>query len=142
MKNKKVWMGAIGVFLGFVALEALGNFVVLKSTMDSIKNLMRPEAELNAKMWILFVTYAFFAYFFSWIFSKGYEGKGMMEGIRFGLAIGLMFQLSFSYSLYVYMPFPYSFALSTFLYGMVEMVVLGIIVAWIFGMKPSVQAAA
>jgi hypothetical protein len=140
MKNKTVWMGFIATFIALAALDTFGNMVLFKSSMAAMSNIMRPEAEMMSKFWIIFVTYAFFCLPFSWIFSKGYENKGIMEGLRYGLAVGLMFQIPFSYGMYVFIPIPYSFALQSFLYGTFEVVVLGIILSWVFGMKPKGQA--
>ncbi len=140
--NKKVWLGFIVTFVAFAALDAFGDNVVLKSGMMSISNMLRPQAELEANVWIFLVSFAVFAYFFSWIFSKGYEGKGILEGIRYGAAVGLMFNVPFFFIYYAWMPFPFSFMLAGFLYWMLIFVVLGMLVAWVFGMKPKGQAQA
>lgn len=137
--NKKLWIGAAVVFVAFGAMEFLFN-ALFASSWAQVSHLMRPEAEI--KMWVVIVTWAFFAYFFTWIFSKGYESKGIMEGVRYGLAVALMMVLPWAYSTYAYMKdFPYSLTLLWFVFGTIETVVCGVLLAWIFGMKPK-QASA
>jgi hypothetical protein len=138
MKNKTVWMGFVAVYIVLAACESVINMVLLKSDWQSIASLMRPEAEM--KVWVYFVSYLFLAYSFSWIFSKGYEAKGIMEGVRYGLAVAFMLVLPWSYGMYASMPVPYSLTLKLFLYGTVEMVIAGVVVAWVFGMKPKASA--
>ena len=132
--NKKVWIGAVAAYVSFAVLDWLVNGVLLQSAYKETASLWRPEGEM--KMWIPFVTNAVFAYFFSFIFSKGYEGKGIAEGIRYGLYIGLMFSIPMAYGSYAFMPIPYSLALQWFIYGTIEMIIAGVVVAWVYGMKP------
>ena len=86
-------------------------------------------------MWILYLTGTIFSLLFVYIFTKGYEGKGIAEGAKYGLIIGLFVSLTGSYSQYVVYPLPYSLALKWFLYGTIELIVAGIVVALIY--KPA-----
>lgn len=140
MKNKKVWVGFVAVYIVLALCESIINMVLLADDWKSISHLMRPEDQ--QMIWIYFVTYIFLAYFFTWIFSKGYENKGIMEGVRYGLAVALMMVLPWSYGMYASMDIPYSLTLKMFIYGTIEMVLAGIVLAWIFGMKPKEQASA
>ncbi len=138
MQNKKVWVGFVAVYIVLALCESVINMVLLAEDWKSIAHLMRPEAD--QKIWIYFVSYLFLAYFFTWIFSKGYEGKGMMEGVRYGLAVAFMLVLPWSYGMYASMDIPYSLTLKLFIYGTVEMVIAGVVLAWLFAMKPKEQA--
>ena len=137
--KKKMLLGFIVTFLALTVLDNLGDALLFKSSMASLSNMMRPKGEVVANTWILLVSFVVFAYFFSWIFSKGYEGKGILEGIRYGLAVGLMFNVPYFFTQYAMFPFPLSFTLPVFLYWMLIFAILGILVAWIFGMKPKDQ---
>ena len=140
--KKKIALGFIVTFIALAVLDILGDTVLFKSSMASLSNMMRPKAEVEANTWILLVSFLVFAYFFSWIFSKGYEGKGILEGIRYGVAVGLMFNVPYFFTYYAMFPFPLSFTLPLFLYWMLIFVILGILVAWVFGMKSKDQAQA
>jgi hypothetical protein len=73
------------------------------------------------------------AFFFVFIFSRGYEGKGLLEGVRFGLYIGVWMGIGFAYGTYAMIPIPYSLALSWFVSTLVQYSVAGIIASLLFG---------
>jgi len=85
------------------------------------------------KMWLMYVVLAFIAFFFTLIFSKGHEGKGVTEGLRYGFYVGMLVALPFAYGSYAVMPLPYSLALKWFLYGLIEYLIAGVAVALVFG---------
>ena len=136
--NKKVWTGAIVVYLLICVLGFVIHGVLLTSTYETMTSMVRPMAEM--KMWIIYVVNAFVAFFFTLIFSKGFENKGIAEGVRYGTYVGLMMALPMAYGTYASMPVPYSLALQWFLYGMAEYIICGIALAFVF--KPKGQAAA
>lgn len=138
--NKKVLVGFVAVYIVVALCETIINMVLLADDWKSIAHLMRPEDQ--QKIWIYFVTYIFLAYFFTWIFSKGYEQKGLMEGVRYGLAVAFMTVLPWTYGMYAAMDIPYLLTLKLFIFGTIELMLAGIVLAWIFGMKPKEQTAA
>jgi len=135
--NKKVWMGFIAVYILLMAGNFLIHAVLLGPEYKASEWLWRPEAEFHGKFWIVWVTGLFFSYFFTFIFSKGYEAKGIAEGVRYGLYVSLMMLLPAAYNSYaVYKDYPYSLSLKWFLFGTIEYIILGVVLAMIFGMKP------
>jgi hypothetical protein len=131
--KKKLLIGFVIVYVLFAALDWVVNNVLLMPLYASVSHLFRPNEEM--KLWVIFVSYIFLAFFFTLIFSKGYEGKGVMEGVRYGFYVALMMVLPYSYMSFAVMPIPYSLAFQGFLYGTVEMVICGIALALIFGKK-------
>ncbi|HEY6192406.1 MAG TPA: hypothetical protein VI215_08810 [Bacteroidota bacterium] len=140
--NKKLWVGFIAVYVGMTITNLLIHVVLLAPVYHSeeMMKLMRPEAD--AKTWIFFVTSAIISFVFTLIFSKGYTGKGMGEGIRYGLWMGLLMATPMAYDSYASYPIPYSLALQWFLYGMIQYVILGAVVAMVYGKSGSAQGAA
>ena len=65
-------------------------------------------------------------------FVKGYENKGIMEGIRYGAYMGIFVSLVMSYQNYVVFPIPYWLALQWFVYGFIISVILGVTAASIY----------
>ena len=106
---------------------------------EQMMKIMRPESDVT--MWIFFVTSAVVSFFFTLIFSKGYEGKGMGEGLRYGFYVGLLMVTPWAYDSYAAYQIPYSLALQTFLYGVIQYLILGIVVAMVFGKKEAAAAA-
>jgi hypothetical protein len=137
--NKKLWFGFVAVYLVLAILDWIVNTMLMASAYASTTELWRPEGEI--KMWVIFVCYAFFAFFFTFIFSKGYEGKGIWEGVRFGLYVSGLMAIPAAYISYAMMPLPYSLAFQWFIYTLVEYVAAGIVLAVIFGKKEAAATA-
>ena len=136
--NKKLWTAFVVVFIVYFLLDWLVNGVLLHSTYQALPaGLMRPEADI--KMWIIIVCDLFYAFFFTLIFSKGFENKGIMEGVRYGLYVALMVSLPMAYVTYAVQPIPYTLALQWFLYGLVVNIICGVVLSFMF--KPKAAAA-
>ena len=132
--NKKLWIGFIVIFIAMAVLNMIIHGFILSSTYqtDEVSKIMRPESEMNSMMWIYYVVYIIQAFFFAFIFSKGYEGKGIIEGVRYGLYMGLLMATPMAYASYAMYPMPYSLALQWFIYGMIQYIILGILIALVY----------
>ena len=80
-------------------------------------------------------------FFFTFISSKGFEGKGIAKGARYGLYIGIWMSIGMAYGTYAMIAIPYSMALQWFIYGIIDYVLYGIIVEFIFGKKGETATA-
>ena len=130
---KKVLIGFVVVFVAMIICSFIVDGLILGSTYESLKNLWRPD--MQSKMWIYYVIMVVGAFFFSFIFSKGYEGKGIIEGIRYGLYIGVWMSIGMAYGTYAMIDIPYSLALQWFIYGIIQYVVFGVLLALVFRKK-------
>ena len=137
MNSKKFWIAFIVVFVVFEATNYLIHGVILSSTYESegIKKVFRTAEEMDAKMWIMWVTDIIWAFFFTFIFVKGYENKGIMEGIKYGIYMGIFFSLVVAYRNYTVLPIPYYLALQWFVYGLIQCIIVGITAAAIYKPK-------
>jgi len=140
MNTKKLLVTFIVVYVLLEVMSYIIHGVILSSTyeMEEVKAAFRPEAEMNSNMWIVWVTDIIWSFFFVFFFAKGYEGKGIMEGLRFGFYMGLFWALVSSYQSYAFVPMPYSLAFQWFIFGMIEMLILGVVAALIY--KPVAAA--
>ncbi len=134
---KKVITGFVVVFAAMAVMSFIFDNLILGSTYESLKNIWRPDME--SKMWIFYVIMVVGSFFFSFIFSKGYEGKGILEGVRYGLYIGIWMSLSMAYGSYAMIDIPHSLALQWFIYGVIQYVIYGILLTWVFKDKPADQ---
>ena len=143
MNTKKLLITFVVVYVLLEVMSYLIHGVILSSTYmsEEVKTAFRPETEMNSNMWIVFVTDLIWSFFFVFFFAKGYEGRGIMEGLRFGFYIGLFWALVSSYQTYAFVPMPYSLALKWFIWGMIEMLILGVVAAVLYKPKEAVQAA-
>jgi hypothetical protein len=128
--NKKIWTGFVTVFVTTQLIEGLVGFILLGPTYSHSPHMWRPIEEI--KLWMLPVTGAFFSFFFVFIFSKGYEGKGLLEGARYGTYAALMIVLPHAYNSYATLQIPYSIALQWFLLGSLEYILAGILLSAAF----------
>jgi len=133
--SKKLLIGFVLVYVVFAALDTFVNAVLLAPSYESVSHLFRPSEEM--KLWVIYVSYVFFAFFFTFIFSKGYEGKGVLEGVRYGFYVALMMALPYNYMSFAVMPVPYSMAFQGFLYATIELIMCGVVLALVFGKKVS-----
>ena len=131
--NKKVWLGFVAVFITMEVLSFVVNYLILGSTYAAI-TIWR--SDMNSKMWIYHVITLVGSFFFTFIFSKGYEGKGIAEGVRYGTYIGIWMSIGMAYGTYAMIDIPYSLALQWFIYGIIEYIIAGIVLAMVYGMKP------
>lgn len=131
--NKKVWLGFVAAFITFEILDLVVNYWILSSTYASLQ-IWRPD--MNSKMWIFHLVILIGSFFFAFIFSKGYEGKGIWEGVRYGTYIGIWLSVGKAYATYAMIAIPYSLALQWFIYGLIEYIIAGIMLALVFGPKP------
>jgi hypothetical protein len=136
--NKKVLTAFVAVFILMEVLSFLMNGVIMGEAYQSLQNIWRPD--MQRLWWVFQVLMLVGAFFFSFIFSKGYEGKGLMEGVRYGLYIGIWMGIGFAYGTYAMVAIPYSMALAWFVYTIVEYVLAGILAAAIFGKTAIVTA--
>lgn len=137
MNSKRFWIAFVVVFVILEATSYLIHGVILGPTYESegIKEVFRSAEEMSANMWIMWVTDIIWAFFFTFIFVKGYENKGIMEGIKYGIYMGIFFSLVIAYQNYTVLPIPYSLALQWFIYGLIQCIILGIVAAAIYKPK-------
>lgn len=126
---KKLLIPFIAVYVTAQVMGYLIHQVWLSPIYGSLADVWRPEADMMSKTWIMFITAAFYCFFFVYVFARGHEGKGIGEGVRYGIIIGLFFGVVQSYDWYVILPIPYSLALKWFLAGMVQTIVMGVVAA-------------
>jgi len=91
--------------------------------------LWRPHGQ--AIMPAIFLALLIFPFVLSFIFVKGYEGKGLPEGVRFGLVMGLLF-VPTHLIWYAVQPLQETLVAFWIIGGFVEMILLGIINAAIY----------
>ncbi|MBI4512899.1 MAG: hypothetical protein HY702_02210 [Gemmatimonadetes bacterium] len=103
--------------------------------------MLRTDAEIP---WSLFIVgRILFPLAFAWIYTKGYEpAKAPLgQGIRYGLAVGGVYAGYGAWVGYAVTPLALSLTLKTFLLGIVEMAILGVLVALVYGRRAAPASA-
>ena len=83
-------------------------------------------------MWIMTVADFIFSFFFVYIFTFGYKGRGISEGIRYGLFIGGLMIIPGMLNQYVVYNVPFSLAIQWIIYGLIQTSIIGIVVSLIY----------
>jgi hypothetical protein len=137
MNARRYLFASLGVFVVYEILSIIIYWVLLKG---AFKGVWRDQAEMNAYMPILWAVGLILSFLFVFIYIKGYEGKGLMEGVRYGFWIGLLMSIPMAFSSYATLPIPLSLAIKWFAYGLIQFIIIGIVAAAIY--KPQAQSAA
>ena len=91
MNLARVAMAAVVAWVVYLAVSFVVHTMVLRSLYLEHLSAMRPEAQQNAILPIgfMFALVGFFA--FAYAYAKGYEGgRGVQEGLRFGVLVGIL----------------------------------------------------
>ena len=133
MFNKNIIVGTIAVFIttmvfGFLVFGmALENFY-----MENIGDVVvRPQGE-ELMEWLA-IAQLIMAYAFVWIWSQAVNGSGMMEGVRYGLFVGLFLGAT-EMIFYAFMPMAKNVMFVNFAGDVVMMIVAGIVLSLVWSM--------
>ena len=135
MNVKRFVLACVAVYLVYQVMSFVINMFILGDTYQALASVWRPEAEMMSKMWIMFLTSAVWTVLFCYIFTRGYENKGVMEGVRYGLVIGLFVGIPFSYESYAIYPITIGLAHAWVILTVVISIVCGSVLAAVY--KPA-----
>lgn len=137
MNVKRFIIASVVVFVAFQVMEYIINGLILMSQYEALQNLWRPD--MKTKMWIMYLTGLLVAFLFTYIFIKGREGRGLAEGVRFGMIIWLFVAVPMSLGCWVMFPIPFKLALWWIIFSLIEYIIAGLLVAAIY--KPASASA-
>lgn len=132
MTNKTFWIGFVVVYVVTQALGFLIHGVLMGDIYEGMASTFRPESEMMNMMWMMYVSGAVTMFMFCYIFTKGYEGKGVMEGVRYGVLVSFLMAGAWAIDPHVIFPVPADVASAWLLGGFVSMMIAGGIFAAIY----------
>ena len=141
MNLKKYWLSTAAVF---VIARTLVAFLFFGLIFDSVYNQhingMRAEGEelFGPAFLVTFLWSLGFVY----IFSKGFQNKGLAEGLRFGLLTWAFYFLPMLVCYWAYFELPVNWLTASLLSGFAESLVAGLLVAFIYKQKENNKATA
>lgn len=134
MTDKRFIFATLAVFAAMFVFNWLFHGVYMMPDYEATASLWRPMEEMNEMFLICLSKQLALAAVITWLFAQNYEGKGIPEGLRFGLAIGVLMGL-LQFGGYVYMPISFDMALSWLAGGILLGVILGLVLARVFECK-------
>jgi hypothetical protein len=136
MNWKRLIVAALAVFVSVQVLEFALTTLFMKSANEELASLWRPD--MSSKIWLMYVLSILVALIFAYVFAKGRDGRGLLEGVRFGLLMWLFISVPMNGAWWVMLPIPLAIVVRWILFGLVEMLVAGILVSAIY--KPAAAA--
>ncbi len=132
--KKHCLIASIAAFVTLFVLEFVLHGICLKDLYHEYAALWRPEADMQKLMWMMWIGYLIFSPVFVYIYSKGYEeGKsGLGQGLRFGLAIGLLMAPMSALGWYAVLPIPAILSAYWLVGGLAEFIIVGAVVGLIW----------
>ncbi len=137
MNNKTFWIGFVVVYVLWQALGFVIFGTMLADAHAGMTGVFRPAEQLNDMMWMMLVSSAVMMFMFCYIFTRGYEGKGIMEGVRYGVLIAFLMASPMVIEQHVLYPVPENVATMWLVGIFVSFIIVGAAFAAIY--KP--QAA-
>ncbi len=131
--KKRFAVSGLLVFVTSVLYNGLVHGVLLKDSYDSIRHLLRED--MNQKMWLSLMATLAISYLFVFNFTKWSRGKGIREGIVYGIFFACLIGLFVDVNQYVMYPLPYGMVVKWFISGLMEFVLAGIIISLIYREK-------
>ena len=133
MNIKRFLLACLGVYIAIQVTNPVVHGVFLGKEYEALSHVWR--ADMTSKMWVMFITDAVFALLFIYIYSKGREGRGIGEGIRFGIIVGLLMNGVGLLNQYVVYPVPFSLVIKWFILAMIQFVIYGLLACLIYKPK-------
>ena len=132
MKNKTFWIGWVAVYIAMQAIGYVIHEFLMADTYEALAAVFRPQEDIQSMMGIMLVSSAVGLFLFCHIFTKGYEGKGIMEGVRYGAMMGLFLGIPTSIDAYVIYPITQELAMIWLATSVVGLAIAGAVFAAIY----------
>ncbi len=130
MNWKKALIAIIVIFIVHEVLNFLIHGLILGSIYQTMLETWRPD--MQNWMWIMNIGNLIFVFFFVFIFAKGYEGKGIIEGIRFGLIIAGLMTIPGMLAQFAVYNVTFILTIYWIIFNSIQMVINGIIASLIY----------
>jgi len=132
MNVKRFALSCVAVYVVYQVLGFLIHQIWLSPTYMALSEVWRPMPEMMSKMWIMWLTSALWTVLFCYIYTRGHEGGGVMEGVRYGLLMGIFLGIPFSYESHVIYPIPMSLAHMWVIATLIVAVACGVVLALVY----------
>lgn len=131
MNTKRFLLAWLVVFAFVFLFEMAFHGTIMKGMYQQTASMWRNEADMKSLYHWIVIGQFLLAGVFCYIFTKGYEGKGTVEGIRYGLLIGILFAPQ-NLMLYAVAPYPVMMIVRWIGGGLMEAILAGVIVGIVY----------
>lgn len=134
MNIKKFVPTVIAGFVFVFLYEWLFHGNMLMGLYARTANLWRSVEDMQAHMPLMMAMQFTFVLILAFIFTRNYEGRGIGEGLRFGIYMGALMGFT-AFSTYCFMPISFTLALAWLIGTFIEVLGLGVIFALTYKTK-------
>jgi hypothetical protein len=135
MNFARVAAAAVVAWFAYLVLSPLANNVLLADLYARHASVFRPPDQMNLELGFAASLAGFFV--FAYAYAKGYEGgAGAMEGLRFGVVVGLLLSAFAITWNYVVLPLSGALAIAWIVDTIAEMAIYGVVVGLVYRRVP------
>jgi hypothetical protein len=131
---KKLLLAIVAAYIVLMLTNYLVHQIWLMSDYAAIPASHRSPAGIMHRFWAMAVGQFIFAALFAYLYTRGAEKKPwLMQGVRYGILVTLLTVVPTALGEYVVYIVPYQLAIKWMIAGGIQMVMLGLLVAAIYG---------
>jgi phosphotransferase system glucose/maltose/N-acetylglucosamine-specific IIC component len=135
MHYGRVVAAAIVAWLAYLVVSPIANNLLLADLYAEHAAIFRPQAQMNLVLGFAASAVGFLV--FAYAYAKGYEGGvGAVEGLRFGVIVGLLLSCFAVVWNYVVLPLSGTLAVAWVADTIAEMAVYGLVVGLVYRPTP------
>ena len=127
----RLLMSILAAFATLFAFDWLFHTQIMMEQYQLTADLWRSPADMHENFQWMLMTQFILAVIGTFIFAKGYENKGLSEGVRFGLLFGAVIGIMMFGSV-AYLPIPMNMAIAWLVGGVLEGVAMGIALSLVY----------
>lgn len=139
MNVNRYLMGSIAVFIYLFVIEFVFHGVLLAEWYQESRHLLRPEEAASTYFVWMILGFLILAFGFCYIFIIGYKGNGILEGLRYGLYVGIAFSISSNLINYAVFPYPGKWVLAWSIGYPIIFILAGILVEAVYRQRTAQQ---
>ena len=130
VNSKKFVLATLAVLVVHEVLGFIIHQVLMTDFYQETYTMWRMPEDINIGLVLL--GGLIFSFLFTYVFTVGYEGKGLMEGGRYGMAIGNLIFLPAVFTSYAVMPISFSMSMHWYIYGIIQTLACGFAAALVY----------
>ena len=134
MDIKKCLLASLPVFVFIFAFEWVFHGVIMKESYLQTAYLWRSQQDMPLYLPWMIAGQLLFSFIFTIIFAKGYENKGIAEGIRYGMLMAMLFTASLLIG-YAVTPYPADMMAAWIIALLVELPAAGVLLSFLYKPK-------
>ena len=128
--SKKFFLSWLVIFVLAMGTDFLIHGLALQGDYAQLPNIMRTPADSQRYFLWMIVAHLMMSGAFVWIFEQGRTSRPWLgQGLRFGLAMALLFAVPTFLIYYVVQPMPAMLVIKQCVFDTVRLLILGVVVA-------------